>query len=112
MAAPRGLGAIGCAAESRGELMDQDCFVYVLRSLSEPTKTYVGFTTRLDERLAEHNDGSQIYSHRYAPWERVTYTAFSDRETALAFEKYLKSPSGKAFIQKHLLKSFSGQALM
>ena len=83
--------------------MDQKYFVYVLRSLKDPAKTYVGYTTRLDARLDEHNEGSQIYSQRYAPWERVTYTAFSDRDAALAFEKHLKTPSGKAFIQKHLL---------
>jgi len=57
----------------------------------------------LDERLAEHNSGSQIYSRRYAPWKRVTYVAFSSRRAALAFEKHLKTPSGKAFIKKHLI---------
>ena len=81
--------------------MEQSYFVYVLRSLVDSSKTYVGFTTRLDDRLAEHNEGSQIYSRRYAPWERVNYTAFSDRDRALAFEHYLKTPSGKAFISKH-----------
>jgi putative endonuclease len=81
----------------------QEFFVYILRSLVAPSKTYVGFTTRLDARLKEHNEGSQIYSRRFAPWERVTYVAFSDRSKALDFERYLKSPSGKAFIQKHLV---------
>ncbi len=83
--------------------MEQSYFVYILRSIPNPKKTYVGFTTRLDERLDEHNEESQIYSRRYAPWERVTYVAFSAREPALAFERHLKTPSGKAFIQKHLL---------
>jgi len=83
--------------------MSESHFVYILRSLTEPTKTYVGFTTRLDERLDEHNSGSQVYSRRYAPWARVTHVAFSDRNVALAFERYLKTPSGKAFIQKHLI---------
>ena len=83
--------------------MEQKYYVYILRSLKDPKKTYVGFTRRLAQRLEEHNELSQIYSRRYAPWERVTYLAFSDKETALAFETYLKSPSGKAFIQKHLV---------
>ena len=83
--------------------MKQEYFVYILRSVSHPEKTYVGFTERLDERMREHNNGSQIYSRRYAPWKRVTYVVFSERKLALAFEKYLKTPSGKAFIKKHLV---------
>ncbi len=83
--------------------MKQQYFVYLLRSINNPDKTYVGFTERLDERLEEHNSGSQIYSHRYAPWELVTYIAFSTRTEAINFEKYLKTPSGKAFISKHLI---------
>jgi len=84
-------------------IMEQKYFVYILRSLADAKRTYVGFTTRLDTRLDRHNAGLETYSRRYAPWERVTYVAFSSRDSALAFEKYLKSPSGKAFIQEHLL---------
>ena len=36
--------------------------VYILRSLMDGSKTYVGFTTRLEARLAEHNSGTQTYS--------------------------------------------------
>jgi putative endonuclease len=82
--------------------MDEGYFVYVLRSLKDPSKIYVGFTTRLDERLDEHNDGSQVYTRRYAPWKRIAHIALTDRQKALNLEKYLKSPSGKAFIAKHL----------
>ncbi|MFU8781050.1 MAG: GIY-YIG nuclease family protein [Kiritimatiellia bacterium] len=83
--------------------MEPQYFVYILQSLSAPSKTYVGFTTRLEKRLDEHNSGSQIYSSRYAPWKRVTYVAFTDKNTAVAFEKHLKTPSGKAFVNKHLI---------
>jgi putative endonuclease len=84
-------------------------YVYILRSLREPGKTYVGFTENLDRRLEEHNSGSQVYSHRYAPWEMVTFVAFATRTVALEFERYLKTPSGKAFIQKHLVGAIIGQ---
>ena len=85
--------------------MEQRYYVYILRSVKDSAKTYVGFTTRLEDRLQEHNEGSQVYSSRYAPWERIAYIAFSGRESALAFEKYLKSPSGKAFLAKHFLRT-------
>jgi len=32
----------------------------------------------------------------------VTYVAFSDEAKAIAFERYLKSPSGRAFAKKRL----------
>ena len=86
----------------RSEEME-DFFVYVLRSVNHPDKTYVGFTKRLSCRLDEHNEGSQTYSRRYAPWEELLHIAFHDKEKALEFEKYLKTPSGKAFLKHHLL---------
>jgi len=78
-------------------------YIYILQSLSNPDKTYVGFTENIERRLSEHNAGSQVYSHRYAPWDLLAYTAFKDRISALAFELYLKSGSGKAFLTKHFL---------
>jgi hypothetical protein len=36
------------------------------------------------------------------PWRLVTYIAFSDEKKAVAFEKYLKSHSGRAFANKRL----------
>ena len=36
------------------------------------------------------------------PWRLKTYIAFSDEAQAIAFEKYLKSGSGRAFAKKRL----------
>ncbi|MFH1476241.1 MAG: GIY-YIG nuclease family protein [Verrucomicrobiota bacterium] len=80
-------------------------FIYILQSEAHPDKTYVGFTEDFKRRLDEHNSGSQTYSHRYAPWRLLSYISFQDRNSALAFEKYLKSGSGKAFLTKHFLQS-------
>jgi putative endonuclease len=38
---------------------------------------------------------------KYRPWRLRIYFAFSDEARALAFEKYLKSGSGRAFAKKH-----------
>ena len=77
--------------------------VYILRSVPRPDKYYVGFTTDLKRRVEEHKQGSQVYSHRYAPWRVATYVVSMDQATALTFEKYLKSSSGKAFLRKRLV---------
>jgi putative endonuclease len=36
------------------------------------------------------------------PWRLVSYLAFSERATAIAFERYLKTASGRAFADKRL----------
>jgi len=77
-------------------------YVYMLRSQKDPTKTYVGFTTDLCERLKTHNQHGNVSTASNTPWVIETYLAFSDKKQALEFEKYLKSHSGKAFSSKRL----------
>ena len=36
------------------------------------------------------------------PWRLITYIAFSDEAKAIAFERYLKTASGRAFAKKRL----------
>ncbi|MDD2942419.1 MAG: GIY-YIG nuclease family protein [bacterium] len=76
-------------------------YVYISRSVCRPNEKYVGVTGNLKRRLAEHNAGKSAYTARYKPWEVETYIAFSDTEKAIAFEKYLKSGSGRAFCVRH-----------
>ena len=83
---------------------DKQYFVYILRSVCHPDKTYVGMTNNIRRRLEEHNAGTQTYSHRYAPWKLITHIVFSDPTVACESEKYLKTSSGKAFTSKHLLQ--------
>jgi len=40
--------------------------------------------------------------HRSRPQNLITYLSFNDKARALSFEKYLKSHSGKAFVNKRL----------
>ena len=77
-------------------------YVYLLRSINHPDQTYIGYTTNIDQRLDEHNSGKSIHTQKYSPWEMVSYTAFADKVKAMAFEKYLKSGSGRAFSARHL----------
>ncbi|HET7083858.1 MAG TPA: GIY-YIG nuclease family protein [Rhizomicrobium sp.] len=77
-------------------------YVYILRSLQHPEHYYVGATNDLRARLKKHNTGGVSHTSKYAPWKIKTYVAFSDEKQAFAFEKYLKSPSGRAFAKKRL----------
>jgi putative endonuclease len=77
-------------------------YVYLLRSIPAPNQTYIGFTENLKPRLAAHNHGQSQHTAKFKPWELITYLAFKNKSTAIAFEKYLKSHSGKAFANKRL----------
>ena len=80
-------------------------FVYLLRSLADPTRVYVGLTEDLDHRLSEHNAGKAKHTSKYRPWKIETYVAFSHKDKAVAFERYLKTSSGIAFAKKRLRTS-------
>jgi predicted GIY-YIG superfamily endonuclease len=77
-------------------------YVYILRSLGHPDRYYVGVTTDLRSRLKRHNIGEVLHTSKYAPWVIKTYVAFDDEKQGFAFEKYPKSPSGRAFAKKRL----------
>jgi predicted GIY-YIG superfamily endonuclease len=78
-------------------------YVYILRSRDRLEQEYVGATANLKRRLADHNAGKSTHTAKFAPWELVWYSAFPDKQKALAFEKCLKSHSGRAFAKKRLL---------
>jgi predicted GIY-YIG superfamily endonuclease len=77
-------------------------YVYILQSSDFPDRHYVGVTGDLKARLAKHNAREVPHTSKYAPWSVKTYIGFSDEARALAFEKYLKSGSGRAFAKTRL----------
>jgi len=79
-------------------------FVYILKSINFPERYYKGFTTNIDTLLARHNSGQSNHTSKYRPWEIIYYCVFTNKKTALAFEKYLKTASGIAFMRKRLIK--------
>ncbi len=57
-------------------------YVYLLQSGSVIGRRYVGVTSNLKQRLAEHNAGKSPHTAKYLPWRLVTYIAFSDDQKA------------------------------
>lgn len=74
-------------------------YVYILKLNSG--KPYVGSTLNLQERLKEHKQGKSKYTSKGLPFELVAYICFSERLTALRFERYLKTGSGRALRKNH-----------
>jgi putative endonuclease len=77
-------------------------YVYILQSLADAEHFYTGITVDVDERLLRHNSGAVTHTSRFRPWRVKTFVAFSDENRAMAFEKYLKSGSGRAFAKARL----------
>jgi putative endonuclease len=82
--------------------MEHYHYVYTLESLSKPDEIYTGQTGNLKERLKQHNYGQVPHTSNFIPWEIRSATVFKSKERALAFERYLKSGSGRAFLKRHL----------
>jgi putative endonuclease len=76
-------------------------FVYLLQSQVDPSKFYVGISNDPARRLEEHNSGLSIHTNKYRPWTVMVTVAFADAAKAAAFDRYLKSGSGRAFAKKH-----------
>ena len=76
-------------------------FVYVLRSDADPERHYVGVTSDVEERLYWHNTGVSGQTVQHRPWSVVVVVEFADERTAIAFERYLKSGSDRAFAKRH-----------
>jgi putative endonuclease len=77
-------------------------YVYLLQSINHPDQDYVGLADDLRARLKVHNSGGSPHTAKYKPWRLVTYLGFSDEAKAVAFERYMKSGSGRAFAKKRL----------
>ncbi|MBW3569211.1 GIY-YIG nuclease family protein [Candidatus Parcubacteria bacterium] len=82
------------------------CYVYVLSS-NYSKKLYVGFTTDLRKRVAEHNKGLNFSTKAYAPWKLLYYEAHRSEADARRREKYLKTTPGNKTLKKMLREEFS-----
>ena len=70
-------------------------YVYVLQSVDYPDQIYVGYTTDIDRRLEEHNDGRSSSTKPYIPWELVFFEGYKYRWKAKQREQYFKTSKGK-----------------
>jgi len=68
-------------------------WVYVLKN--EKNRTYVGYTSNLNNRLTDHNIGRSYWTSRFKNWRLVYYETFQTRTEAIIREKILKSGKGR-----------------
>lgn len=76
------------------------CYVYILGSDTDAggtegaRRTYVGWTTDLDRRLAAHNAGTGARSTRGRKWVLLYAERFRNRGEAMSREWHLKRDRG------------------
>jgi putative endonuclease len=85
----------------QAKFMERFFYVYVLVSETNPSIHYTGITDDLSARLRDHNRGHCLHTAKHRPWRIETTIAFTSEAKARAFEKYLKSGSGREFARRH-----------
>ena len=75
-------------------------YIYLLQSIENEDKRYIGYTSNLKRRLQEHNSKHKGYTGRDR-WRLVYYEAYLKKSDAIRREKRLKD-DGRA--RYHLMK--------
>jgi putative endonuclease len=76
-------------------------YTYVLQS-QKNGDIYVGYTSDLQKRFKEHNDGHNPSKKRYIPWKVIYYEACVTESDAIRREGYLKTTQGKRLLKRRL----------
>lgn len=76
-------------------------YVYVLRSLKD-NYLYIGYTSDLEKRIKEHNDGISKATAYRRPLELVYFEGSRNIKDAMHREKYLKTTYGHRYIKNRL----------
>jgi putative endonuclease len=83
-------------------------YVYCIESKLNK-ELYFGFTNDLKRRLQEHNQGLNLSTKRYIPWELIYYEACVEELDARRREHYLKTSTGRRMFKKRIKEYLSNQ---
>ena len=76
-------------------------YTYVLQSKNYE-ELYIGYTDNIKRRLVEHNQGLNLSTKRYIPWEIIYYEACLEEGDAKRREGYLKTTQGGRLLKIRL----------
>ena len=65
-------------------------YVYMLKSMSRKTVTYVGYTNNLKNRLLLHNRGKGAKFTRGRKWKLIYKEKINSKKEAISREYYIK----------------------
>ena len=76
-------------------------YVYILKSLTDQG-WYIGYSEDVHQRLGDHNAGKNVSTKPRRPLVLIYYEAYLNKLDALGREKFLKSGSGRRFLEKQM----------
>ena len=77
-------------------------YVYILENQNEKS-LYIGYTTNLERRVSEHQNGKGGRTTRLKKnWELIYYEGYLNKQDAEGREKFLKGGSGRKYLYKQL----------
>ena len=76
-------------------------YTYLLKSLKDK-KNYTGYTSNLEQRLAEHNAGKVTSTKHRGPFQLIYFEACLHKKDAIKRENYFKTHYGRMFLKKRL----------
>lgn len=100
----RGRTAIRLEAESFAR-QTQHCsmyFIYLLENNADKS-WYTGYTTRLKQRIIEHQSGNGCRTTSMKDdWKLIYFECYTNKQDALGRERFLKGGSGRIYLKKQL----------
>lgn len=76
-------------------------YVYVLEN--QDKSFYIGFTSDVNKRVADHNNGKGGRTTSLkSNWKLIYYEMYLEKNDALGREKFLKGGSGRKYLKKQL----------
>ena len=83
-------------------------FVYILEA-QESKRYYIGQTENLEVRIKRHNQGRNLSTRAYIPWNLKWWKEFNTRTEAVKLERTLKGIKKRAGLERFVIEnSFSG----
>jgi putative endonuclease len=74
-------------------------FVYILKSKKNGAY-YIGYTSSIKRRLAQHNSDTVLSTKNKGPWEVFHSEIFDDEASAIRRERQLKSCKSRKAIER------------
>jgi putative endonuclease len=77
-------------------------WIYILENLNDKS-WYIGYTSDLERRIKEHQEGSGARTTRIKKdWHLIYCEGYLEKLDAMGREQFLKSGSGRKFVKKQL----------
>jgi len=79
--------------------------VYILQSEVD-NSFYIGYTSNVEKRLEEHNNGKSYFTRRKIPWKLVYRETLKIKRDAIIREKQLKNKKSHKLIESLIKGQF------